>query len=225
MEIKILGISSSPVKNSNTEAFLNESLKAAAKIEGVSTEIIPLAGKTINDCIHCNWCVSKQKEGKPCSIEDDMADIYQRVLEADGLLLSTPVYLARLSGIMAAFLDRLRCFLHGNHYHGVLQNKVGGALAVAWFRNAGLETTLQTLASAFSAFGMIFPGLATVSNCAWGAAGLSSEGGMGKFDPDIKLGVLNDDFGLRSARSVGKRVAEVSKIFKAGQESLEGEGK
>ncbi|MDY6880658.1 MAG: flavodoxin family protein [Desulfatiglans sp.] len=220
MEITILGISSSPIKNSNTEAFLKEALKAAGEVEGVSTDIIPLAGKTISDCIHCNWCVSKQKEGKACSLEDDMVDIYPRVLAADGLVLSSPVYLARLSGMMAAFLDRLRCFLHGNHYHGVLQNKVGGALAVAWFRNAGPETTLQTLASAFLAFGMIYPGMATVSNCAWGAAGVSSKGGMGKFDPDVKLGVLDDEFGLRSARSVGKRVAEVAKILKSGQSLL-----
>jgi multimeric flavodoxin WrbA len=114
--------------------------------------------------------------------------------------------------------------LHGKVYRGVLRNKVGGALAVAWFRNAGLETALQSIFYAFSAFGMIFPTLGAGSACPWGATGLSSEGGMGKFDPKIKLGVLNDEFGLRSARSVGIRVAKVARIVKAGQESLAAKG-
>ncbi len=220
MEIKILGISGSPIKNSNTEAFLAEALKAAETIAGVKTELIALAGKEIADCRHCNWCISKQEEGKPCGVNDDMTELFPKVLEADGLLVATPVYLGRLSGPSAAFLDRLRSFLHGKVYHGVLNNKVGGALAVAWFRNAGLETALQSIFLAYSAFGMIYPTMGTGSACAWGAPGLSSEGGMGKFDPKIKLGVLNDELGLRSARSVGKRVAEVAKIVKAGQESL-----
>ena len=43
---------------------------------------------------------------------------------------------------------------------------------------------------------------------------------MGKFDPKIKLGVLNDEFGLRSARSVGNRIAEVAMIVKAGEKAL-----
>ena len=151
-----------------------------------------------------------------------MTELFPKVLEADGLLVCTPVYLGRLSGYTAAFLDRLRAFLHGKVYHGNLNDKVGGSLAVAWFRNAGLETALQSIFFAYSAFGMIVPTLATGSTCAWGAAGLASEGGMGKFDRNIKLGVLNDEFGLRSARATGKRVAEVAGIVKAGKQALTG---
>ena len=220
MEAKILGISGSSISNSNTEAFLAEALKAAESVDGISTELTTLAGKEIADCKHCNWCISKQEEGRPCGVDDDMTALFPKVLEADGLLVATPVYLGRLSSLTASFLDRLRACLHGKVYHGVLNNKVGGSLAVAWFRNAGLETTLQSVFYAYSAFGMIVPTLGTGSSCAWGATGLASEGGMGKFDPKIKLGVLNDEFGLRSARTMGKRVAEVAKIVKAGQQSL-----
>jgi len=74
-----------------------------------------------------------------------MEDIYPLVLEADALLLASPVYVARLSGYMASFLDRLRVFAHGNHYKGRLTDKVGGALGVGWFRHGGLETTLLIL--------------------------------------------------------------------------------
>jgi len=221
MEIKILGISGSPIKNGNTEAFLGEALKAAEEIDGVKTEIVVLAGRTINDCRQCNWCISKQEKGKFCALDDDMTDLFPKVLKADGLLVATPVYLGRLSGLLATFLDRLRSCLHGKVYHNVLKDKVGGALAIAWFRNAGLETALQSILLAYSAFEMLFPSPGTGSSCAWGATGLSSEGGTGKFDPDVRLGVLNDELGLRSARTVGKRVAEVSKIIKAGKGLLE----
>ena len=220
MEIKVLGISGSPIRNSNTEAFLKEALEAAAGIKGVQTELLALSGKQISDCKHCNWCVSKQEEGKFCSQHDDMTELFPKVLAADGLLIATPVYLARLSGLLTAFLDRLRSCLHGRVYRGALANKVGGALAVAWYRNAGLETALQSIFFAYSAFGVIYPTLGSGSACAWGAPGLSSEGGCGRFDPQVRLGVLNDEFGLRSAQSVGRRVAEVAQMVKAGQQSL-----
>jgi len=66
MEINILGVCGSPIKGGNAEAFLNEALKAAGKIDGVRTEIITLAGKNIEGCKHCNWCLVKQEKGKFC---------------------------------------------------------------------------------------------------------------------------------------------------------------
>ena len=48
MEIKILGVCGSPVKNGNTEVFLGEALKAAEAIEGVTTKTVLLSGKVIN---------------------------------------------------------------------------------------------------------------------------------------------------------------------------------
>ena len=61
--IRILGVSGSPVKGGNTEAFLDKALTYAASFEDVSTQMVSLAEKKISDCIHCNWCVAKQREG------------------------------------------------------------------------------------------------------------------------------------------------------------------
>jgi hypothetical protein len=49
---------------------------------------------------------------------------------------------------------------------------------------------------------------------------LSSEEGTGKFDPRDKLGVLKDEFGIRSAHALAKRLVEVTRILKAGREAL-----
>jgi multimeric flavodoxin WrbA len=95
--------------------------------------------------------------------------------------------------------------------------KVGAALSVAWGRNAGVEITLMTLLSAFMVLEMIPVGPYHRSGAALGgAAGLSSGGGMGKFDPEDKLGVLKDEWGLRGARLLGQRVVEVTRLIKAG---------
>ena len=212
--IRILGVSGSPIKGGNTEAFLEKALKFAESFEDVSTQMVSLAEKKISDCIHCNWCLTKQKEGKPCAQQDAMQEIYPLVLEADALLLASPVYVARLSGSMACFLDRLRAFAHGNHYKGRLTDKVGGALGVGWFRHGGLETTLLSIAFGFMTYEMIPVG--TGLGSPWGAPALASRGGTGVFERDVKLGVLKDEFADRSMKLLINRVISVTKKLRAG---------
>jgi len=216
MEIKILGVCGSPIKGGNTEAFLKEALQAAKADGEVQTELISLAGREILDCRHCNWCIRKQTEGKFCVQDDDMKEIFPKILIADGLIIASPVYMGRLSGYLACFLDRLRVFAFGNLYQGKLHNKVGGALAVSWLRNAGIEITLISIVPAFMGLEMIPVGPHHGLGALIGASGLSSEGGSGKFNPEDRLGVMKDEYGLKGARSLGQRVAEIAKLLKAG---------
>jgi multimeric flavodoxin WrbA len=221
MEIKILGICGSPIKGGNTEVFLGEALKVAREMDGVSTEMISLAGKKIEDCRHCNWCITKQGEGMICATKDDMQEIYPKILQADALLIATPTYFTRLSGYTATFMDRFRAILMGKHYHGSLTNKVVGALTVLWWRNFGAETALLSIVSALMAANMIVVGSGE-GVCQFGAVGMSSEGGTGKFDREDKLGVLKDERGIKSAHTLARRVVEVTRMLKAGKEALNG---
>lgn len=217
MEIRILGVCGSPIRQGNTEVFLEATLKAAREMEGVTTEAVSLSGKDISDCQHCNWCLTGQKPGHFCKQNDDMNGIYPLLVAADGLILASPVYFARLSGRMACFIDRLRAFAYGNYYRGHLRSKVGGALAVGWNRHGGVETTLLSLNLAFSSLGML-----TVHErgSSLGAGGVSSLDGTGKFTPDDKLTVLKDEYGLKSARRLARRMVELIRITKAGKEAL-----
>ncbi len=212
MKMKILGVCGSPIKQGNTEVFLEEALKTAGEIEDVDTEAIFLSGKDVNDCQHCNWCLRGQKEGQFCKQKDDMSEIYPLILEADGLLLASPVYFGRLSGRLANFVDRLRVFMHGNYYRNKLKDKVGGALAVSWFRAGGEETTLLSINYAFWRLGML---------TAQGAAGVSTLDGTGKFDSGEKLMVLKDEYGLKAARRLARRMVETMTIIKLGKEALD----
>ncbi len=205
MKIKILGICGSPIKQGNTEAFLREAMEAAGKIDGVDTELIALAGKNIQDCIHCNWCLRGQKEGSFCRQEYDMSGIYPALLAADGLLLASPVYVGRLSGYLASFIDRLRVFMHGNYYKERLKDKAAGALAVGWRRDGGGETALLSINYAFLRLGMLV---------AQGASGVSSLDGTGGRGPDDRHLVLKDKYGLNSAHRLAGRMVELIRIVK-----------
>jgi len=218
MPVKILGICGSPVKGGNTEAFLSEALKTAEGLGDVSTELVRLIEKRIGDCRHCNWCTSKQEEGSFCCIKDDMLEMYPRIIDADALVIATPTYAGRLSGYSAVFMDRFRALVLGKRYRGVLRNKVGGAMTVAWMRNAGAETALLSVVTAYLMWGMVLasPG---EGGCEFGAVGVSSDGGSGRFVPEEKLGVLKDKLGMSSARALAKRTVELARIMKAGQEA------
>ena len=216
MSIRILGVCGSPVKGGNTEVFLSEALKTAEGLGDVATELVRLIEKRIGDCRHCNWCLSKQAEGTFCCIKDDMLEMYPKIIEADALLVATPTYAGRLSGYSAVFMDRFRALVLGKRYRGVLRNKVGAAMTVAWRRNAGPETALLSVATAYLMWGMVLasPG---EGGCEFGAVGVSSDGGSGRFVPEERLGVLKDKLGMASARALAKRTVELARIMKAGQ--------
>ena len=85
--IKIVGISGSRIEDGNMDALVQHALSGIDQ-DDVETEFIPLAGKEIAGCTHCNWCVRNQAEGKFCLENDDMSLIYSKLLEADGIVLA-----------------------------------------------------------------------------------------------------------------------------------------
>lgn len=140
MPYKILGISGSPVKEGNVDAFLS-SIMNAAEEKRLQPETVHLSEVKIADCIHCNFCLSKQKEGKYCSVDDDAQMVFEKLEAADIIVLASPVYFMRTSGKMATFIDRLRVIIFGNVAGGKLRNKIGVSAGVSWLRHGGLETT------------------------------------------------------------------------------------
>jgi len=215
--IKIIGISGSQVKDGNVSALLEDALSQTKKLKDVSAEVIHLAGKKIGPCLHCNWCINNQTPEKPCAQEDDMGTIYQKLLEADGILVASPAHFGRLSGLTADWMDRTRAFVHGNIYKFPLKNKVGGAMAVAFFRGAGLETTLSSLDLFFLTHQMI---VANSRLFQLGAGAFSSREGKGRFEKAIRHMTLEDDYGVQSARMLVERVIELARIIKTGTKAL-----
>ena len=99
---KVLIISSSPRKNSNSES-LALAFADGAKEVGHKVDFICLRDKTINYCKGCFACQKTQK----CVIRDDGNAICKKALNADVLVFATPIYYYEMSGQLKTMLDRL----------------------------------------------------------------------------------------------------------------------
>ena len=98
---KVLVLSTSPRKNSNSEA-LAEAFAGGAAESGNNVELIRMREKSLRFCLGCFAC---QRTGK-CVIQDDMAEIVPKMEQADVLAFATPIYYYEMSGQMKTLLDR-----------------------------------------------------------------------------------------------------------------------
>lgn len=121
--MKILGLSCSPRRMGNTEILVSEALSGAQN-EGAEVELFSLSGKEIKPCDGCETCY---KTGK-CHINDDMQTIYQKLVQADGIIFGTPIYFYTMTSQAKALMDRTIALREPNFD---LTNKVGGVVAVA----------------------------------------------------------------------------------------------
>ncbi len=213
MTYKILGISGSPIKKGNVETFLNHAIEGL-HAKNIEHDIIHLSGLKIRDCIHCNYCLTKQVPGKYCSIKDDAQAVFEKAETADIIVLASPVYFMRTSGHMATLIDRFRVFVFGNLTAGRLKNKIGVSMAVSWLRQGGIELTHLSHITAFLGLEMI-PASVHKGVSPLGASAYASPQGSGDFDPQVTLGIENDEPGLKSARLIMRRAMELAKLIKS----------
>lgn len=121
--MRILGIMGSPRKGGNTEILLDAALEEAQK-NGVNISKISLREKKISPC---NGCLKCTRTGK-CVIKDDMHEIYEKMLESDGIIWTTPVYFWSMTSLTKITMDRTYSLLFPKLQ---LANKVGGLILVA----------------------------------------------------------------------------------------------
>ena len=193
--MRVLGIVCSPRKGGNTEILVGEAL-AAAREAGVETELFLVADKNIAPCDGCGAC----EENNICKIKDDMQELYQKLLEADGIIFGTPVYFSNVSAQAKAIIDRTYSLRRGRK----LRDKVVGAIVTV--RRVGGAQTRSLLYSFFIAQRMIVAG---------GAIGYGRDKG------DVRTGVGGGAgvSALEEAREVGMNVASLMKRLSAGKAS------
>ena len=129
--MKVFGICASP-RNNTTEYVLSKALEILEN-NGFDTEIFTCMGKTIRPCMHCDYCL----ENKKCIIEDDMQEVYEGLLNADGIILATPVQSGGISSNLSAIMDRTRA-LEAIDYN-ILRGKIGMSIAVGGDRTGGQD--------------------------------------------------------------------------------------
>jgi multimeric flavodoxin WrbA len=115
--MKILGVSGSPIKNSNTD----RALKAVLEATGLEAEFIKLTDFTVAPCMACLGCVETNK----CVIEDDGILLAEKAKEADALVIAGFTPYSTLDSRTKAFIERLYPLRHN---HGFMAGKPGGAV-------------------------------------------------------------------------------------------------
>jgi multimeric flavodoxin WrbA len=128
--MKILGVLGSPRIGGNSDILLDRALDGA-KEAGAEVEKIVLRRMKISGCLDCTKC----NEAGVCAIKDDMQDLYPKILEADAILHSVPVYFWAMTAQMKAYLDRWCAFFDGEwkwhkHYYPKIKGKKIGLITV-----------------------------------------------------------------------------------------------
>ncbi|MGA7469433.1 MAG: flavodoxin family protein [Halobacteriota archaeon] len=106
--MKILGINSSPRgKNSRTLKLVDAVLDGARQ-HGAETELVDIGALDIRYCLGCLVCYA---EGE-CVQEDDLAELVDKMLSADGIVLGSPVYMHGVTAQLKTVIDRMADAIH-----------------------------------------------------------------------------------------------------------------
>ena len=165
--MKVVAINGSVRKNGNTSVLLKAALRVLER-EGIETELISLAGRQMVPCRACFACSGK---GTCVGSKDAFQEVFQKMTEADGILLGSPVYAANIYSAMQMLLERAAVVADVNP--GLLQHKAGAAIATA--RRAGALGAVNVMTDFFLNHEMFVAG-STYWNVAYGQAPGSAAG-------------------------------------------------
>ncbi len=122
--MKVVGINGSPRKNGNTSLLIKAVFQELEK-EGVQTELIHIAEKSVSGCKACMMCF-KNKDRR-CVINNDIINsCIEKMAAADGIILGSPTYFTDVTAEMKALIDRagMVSMANGNMF----KHKVGGTV-------------------------------------------------------------------------------------------------
>ncbi|MGM9998461.1 MAG: flavodoxin family protein [Candidatus Bruticola sp.] len=190
--MKVLLINGSPHANGATYTALQEAATALQK-HGIETQIFHIGKGAVHGCVACGACA---KLGK-CAFNDDPAnEMLKLMIEADGIIIGSPVYYAGPNGALCALLDR--AFFASK---GRLAFKPGAVVVNA--RRSGTTAAFDRLNKYFTINRM-----PVVSSQYWnGTHGFNAEE------------VVQDEEGMQTMRTLGENMAWLLKNIQASQES------
>lgn len=188
--MKVIMINGSPHENGTTFRALSEVAKEL-NANGVETEIITVGNKKVVGCDVCGACAKLKK----CIKNDIVNELIEKIENADGLIVGSPVYYASLNGSLKSLLDRLFFAKKSFSY------KPAAAVAVA--RRAGTTATIDIINKYF-----MLSNMPIVSSKYWNMV-FGSNGEQAE----------QDEEGMQTMRVLGKNMAYLIKCIKCGKEN------
>jgi multimeric flavodoxin WrbA len=185
--MKVIGINGSARRNGNTSILIKTVFEELEK-NNIKTEMVQFAQNVIEPCKGCFACKDKEN----CIYHRDIFhDTFQKMVEADGIILGSPVYSADVSANMKAFLERAGVVVATNP--GLLRHKVGASVAAV--RRGGGLTAVDTM----NHF-LLNKEVIVVGSTYWNMV-------YGKNIGDV----LQDDEGMVNMRNLGENMAWLMK--------------
>ncbi|WP_027364469.1 flavodoxin family protein [Desulfotruncus alcoholivorax] len=183
--MKVVAFNGSPRAKGNTYNGLITVLEELNR-EGMETELVQLGGRKVYGCMACFKCY--ENKNKRCARRDDeMNTFIDKIVEADGVIIGSPVYFSNVSTEVKALIDR--CGMVAKANDDMLQKKVGaGVIAV---RRAGATFAYSAINFFFGISQMIIPG-----SCYWNM-------GLGRNPGEI----LKDEEGIQTFKVLGQNMA------------------
>lgn len=193
--MKVIAINGSPKKEGNTYHAIKIVTDELEK-EGIETEILHVGNKSVRGCMACGQCAKNRNE--KCVIETDEVNHWiQKMKEADGILIGSPVHYSSISATLKSFLDR--AFYVAGMNQSLFRHKVGATLVAV--RRSGGVTSFDELNHYINYSEMLVP-TSSYWNVIHGAA-------PGE--------VLQDTEGVQIMRVLGKNMAWLLKLVENGK--------
>lgn len=104
---KVVALLGSPRRHGNSEAIADKIMNTAKSL-GAETQEFALNELTFKGCQACMACKTGSEK---CVVKDDLAQVLDAVIEADVLIMASPIYFGELTGQLKCALDRMYSFL------------------------------------------------------------------------------------------------------------------
>ena len=191
--MNVVAFNGSPRKSGNTEQAILTVFREL-QAEGIATELIQIGGSGIRSCTACYQCFAKKD--KQCAVKNDELNSYiAKMIEADAIIIGSPVYFSNVTADVKAFIDRAG--LVGRANDNLWKRKIGAAVVAV--RRAGGTFTFSAINFFFFISEMIVPG----SNY-WNL-------GIGRDPGEIQ----NDAEGIATFKQLGQNMAWLLKKIHA----------
>ncbi|MBF0496153.1 MAG: NAD(P)H-dependent oxidoreductase [Deltaproteobacteria bacterium] len=142
-KLRVVALNGSPHAGIGNTSLMIQMIKTGLPRQDVDVEEIFLSEKRIEYCVGCALCLEKGK----CWRLDDHAEIMDKLLIADGIILGSPVYFGHVTAQMKTFLDRSVAFAHK------LRTTWKPGLAICVSAGLGETDTAHYLASLLNVYG------------------------------------------------------------------------
>lgn len=150
--MKVVAFNGSPHRNGNTSILIGEMFKIMESA-GISTELVQLGNKTVHGCTACGRC--KETADARCHIKNEHLNFcIEKMLEADGIIIGSPVYFADVTPEVKALIDVAGYTTRAAGHR--LKRKVGAAVIAV--RRGGAMPAFNTINNFFLINQMLVPG-------------------------------------------------------------------